>query len=250
MIDDSENRGVDCSAEVRLTMLGRAPLFRGLAPERLAAVNARCRAVPAVAGDTIYRQGDPADRFLVIATGLVKLLRFGPDGRPVVHDLVTPGESFGALEALGDLAHDHDAVVVRSGCLLGVSTGDFRAMVREIPGVAEAALGITVRRLREARGAVDALSTLPVEGRLAATLLRLARKIGAVEQGGVRLSLGLSQGDLAAMAATSPESVSRTLAAWRRRGLVTSEGGMVLRDVAALERLAAIDAGGGPARPT
>jgi CRP/FNR family transcriptional regulator, nitrogen oxide reductase regulator len=232
-----------CSREVRLEMLGRAPLFRELEPELLADVNERCRAVAAVAGDIVHRAGEPADRFHVVATGLVKLVRYGADGRAVLHDVVAPGESFGSLRALGDPVHDHEAVVVRPGCLLSVSTEDFRAMLREVPGVAEAALAITVERLHEARGAVDALATLPVGGRLAASLVRLAGKIGERTADGVRLTLGLSQGDLAAMAATSPESVSRTFARWRQRGILsTGAGGIVIRDLAALERLGAGEA--------
>jgi CRP/FNR family transcriptional regulator, nitrogen oxide reductase regulator len=83
------------------------------------------------------------------------------------------------------------------------------------------------------------LVTLTVEGRLAAGLLRLARKVGVDDDAGTQLTERVSQVDLAAMTGTSPESVSRTFARWRAAGLVADgERGWRLPDVAALERLA------------
>lgn len=224
-----------CSVEVRLEMLGRAPLFRDLDATALRRVNERCRAVPGVPGEVVHHEGDPAEHLYVVATGAVKLLRHGAQGTRVLHDVIVPGETFGSFQALGDDVYRDDAVVLRAGCLLVLSSEVFRSLVREVPGVTEAALYLTAARLREAQGTVQALSTLPVEGRLAATLLRLADKVGEKTTDGVRLEVAPSQTDLAAMAGTTPESVSRIFAHWRRDGLiVTGPDGPVLRDPAGL----------------
>jgi CRP/FNR family transcriptional regulator, nitrogen oxide reductase regulator len=231
--------GVHCSAAVRLEVLRRTTLFRTLDPAALRRVNEGCRAVAAEPGETILREGEPAQRLAVVATGAVKLLRHGADGKAVLLDVIVPGEWFGSLGALGDDVYRHDAVALRSGCLLMLSADTFRALLRDVPGVAEAALDLTAQRLREAQGAVRSLATLPVEGRLAATLLRLASKVGREGPEGVRLEVAPTQVDLAAMTGTTFESVSRVFASWRARGLIaaTSEGPL-LRDMEALAVLA------------
>lgn len=214
-------------------MLSRAPLFRALDGDGLARVNARCRAVPCDPGEPIHHAGAPAEQLWVVATGAVKLTSGGPDGRPVLHDVVAPGDTFGTLRALGDETYLHDAVALRAGCLLVISSETFRTLLREVPGVAEAALEATARRLREAQSSVQDLSTLPVEGRLAATLLRLADKASEARPDGLHLSVAPSQTDLAAMTGTSAESVSRVFARWRSAGLIaTGPAGPVLLDVA------------------
>jgi CRP/FNR family transcriptional regulator, nitrogen oxide reductase regulator len=228
-----------CSAAVRLEMLGRTSLFRTLDPEALERVNAGCRAVPAVPGETILREGEPADRLFVVATGVVKLVRYGADGKAVLLDVIVPGEWFGSLGALGDDVYRHDAVALRPGCLLLLSAEAFRDLLREVPGVAEAALDVTAQRLREAQGTVRSLATLSVEGRLAATLLRLAAKVGRDGPDGVHLEVAPTQVDLAAMTGTTFESVSRVFARWRSRGLIaTTPEGPLLRDMAGLAALA------------
>ncbi|MDZ7799768.1 MAG: Crp/Fnr family transcriptional regulator [Trueperaceae bacterium] len=231
--------GGHCSARVRLEMLGRAPLFGSLDEAALGRVNEQCRAVACSPGAVVYREGDPAERLYVVATGAVKLVRHGADGTPVLHDVVAPGETFGSLYALGDDLLTHEAVALRPGCLLLLTADAFHHVMRTEPGVAEAALRLTANRLREAQGTVQALSTLPVEGRLAATLLRLARKVGQEDGGGMHLGVAPTQVDLAAMTGTSPESVSRVFARWRAQGWVaTGPGGPVLRDLEALGRMA------------
>lgn len=227
-----------CSKDVRLERLGATPLFGALGPRALASVNERCRAVAYQGGETIHHEGEPAERLYVVASGAVKLLRHGADGAAVLHDVAAPGETFGSLQALGDDVYRDEAVALRPGCLLVLAAETFQELLREVPGVAEAALRATAERLREAQGTVQALSTLPVEGRLAATLLRLARKTGVEGPYGTHLAVAPSQVDLASMTGTTPESVSRTFARWRARGLLaTGPEGPVLRDVAALEAL-------------
>ncbi|MEX2502682.1 MAG: Crp/Fnr family transcriptional regulator [Trueperaceae bacterium] len=256
-----------CDRSVRLAMLGRAPLFRDLDEAALARVEERCRAVACDSGEVLQHAGDPADTLWIVASGAVKLSAVGPEGKPVLHDVVAPGGSFGALRALGDPVMPYDAVAYRPGCLLAISADTFRALLREVPAVALAALEATADRLRDAERSVESLATLPVEGRLAATLLRLARKSDASSAHGTRTSgvkmhsgpnraphsrttdgaspaplrvdVAPSQVDLAAMTGTSAESVSRVFARWRAAGLIeVDRDGLVLRDVEGLAAFA------------
>ena len=94
------------------------------------------------------------------------------------------------------------------------------------------------RRLRAAHDAVKSLAVDPVEARLAATLLRLARE-GARSKAGVALPFHLTRQSLADMTGTTVETTIRIVSRWLKDGLLEDEGGrFVLRDVDALTALA------------
>ncbi len=227
-----------CTVDVRLTMLGRTPLFGGATADELRRVNERCRAVAVTAGEVVFRAGERAEDLFVVATGAVKLLEHAADGRQVLLDLCVPGEAFGSAPALGDEVYPHDAQAVADGCLLSLSAATFERLLREMPSVALAALALTSRRLREAQRAVHTLSTLPVEAQVAATLLRLAAKLDPAGDA-ERVALPLTQADLAAMSGTTPESVNRVLGTLKRRGwLASGRGWFSLLDRPALASLA------------
>lgn len=233
-----------CSADVRLAMLRRTPLFGRLTDQELIDVNARCRAEPATPGQVVHHEGEPAGRLYVVATGTVKLKAHDEEGRALVRDLIAPGEIFGALQALGDDRYRDEAEVLRPGCLLVLSAETFRELLVDIPGVAVAALELTASRLREARETAQELATLPVDRRLASTLLRLADKVGTTGADGVALEVALSQQDLAAMTGTTPESVSRTFRTFRERGLLQAgRARLLITDLQGLQRVSDGSAG-------
>jgi CRP/FNR family transcriptional regulator, nitrogen oxide reductase regulator len=227
-----------CSVDVRLAMLGRTPLFAGLSRPELDAVNDHCRAVAALPGEAVFRTGDPAEALYVIATGQVKLLEHTADGRLVLLDLCVPGEFFGGTPALGDEAYAYDAHCAMRGCLLRLPARAFERLLHDLPRVALNALELTARRLREAQRTVQALSAASVKAQVAATLVRLADKLGAADA--ARIEVALTQADIAAMSGTTPESVNRVLRELRGAGLVeVGRGWFTLHDRAALEAFTA-----------
>ena len=83
------------------------------------------------------------------------------------------------------------------------------------------------------------MSTEEVERRVAHTVIRLSKKAGRVEAGGIRIDFPISRQDIAEMTGTALHTVSRILSAWEANGLV--EGGrqnLLLRDLAGLQVLA------------
>ncbi len=232
-----------CGVGVRLAMLARSPLFSGLDDAALGRVNERCRAAAMTPGGAVYRKGEPAENLYVVATGQLKLLESTADGGEVVLDLCVPGSFLGGAPTLGDVAYPHEARALNHGCLLVLAAEVLEEIVRAEPVVALNALTLTARRLREAQRMVQALSRRPVEAQLAATLLRLAARLGTPDALARRLELTLSRVDLAAMSGTTPESVSRAFGAWGRRGLIRRGRGWIeLLDPEALEALAEGDA--------
>jgi CRP-like cAMP-binding protein len=211
-----------CSPALRRRALAGAPMFRALDDAALADVDARCTAVGVAAGEVVHRAGDPADWLLVVATGRVKLTRPAVDGTEVLVDLARPGDVVGMLTQLGESAYPETATALTTTCLLRFGAEDFREVLRRHPEVALAALDATAARLTEARAALRAVAAGTSEQRVAATLVRLADRVGVPRREGLLLDVPLTRADLAAMAGTTTETVSRVLSRWRADGLITS----------------------------
>jgi CRP/FNR family transcriptional regulator len=95
------------------------------------------------------------------------------------------------------------------------------------------------RRLRAAHDSVTSLAVDPVEARLAAALLRLAKREGTRSDKGVTLPFHLTRQSLADMTGTTVETAIRILSRWLRDGVLDDDGGrLVLSDWEGLSALA------------
>lgn len=211
-----------CSIDLRLEILAALPFFATLSPEAVAAANERFREHGFSAGELITFSGEPAAFLYVVASGQVKLLHHTPGGKDVLLDVLTPGEFFGNLSAQDNAAYTETAVAQTDVCVLAVATRAFRAILEEHPAAALAVLDLTASRLQGAQDRVRQLSAYSVEQRIAATLLRLAEKLGDEREVGWLIQTPLSREDLAQMTGTTPESASRVMSQMQKEGLISS----------------------------
>lgn len=219
-LDDGSISPSHCSAELRARILRNAPYFHGLPAPALDAVNRLFRSVDYPPGVTLYHEGEPAQALYLVAHGRVKLLQHAVSGDEVVLDLLSQGDPFGGLTALGQRRYPQSAVAQTACCVLTITTADFRHLLCTYPEVALSALDGVANDLKAAHDVIRALSTLPVEARIAQVLLTLAERLGESDEAGILIQSPLSQQDLAAMVATTAETVSRVISRLRRQGYV------------------------------
>lgn len=211
-----------CTLDYRLKIIGRLPFFAHLPVAAIREVNAlfHDRSVPA--DKPIYFEGDKAEYLYLIAMGRVRLVRNTTSGREVVLDILHGGEYFGNLGILGAETYSETAVTQTEGCILQISGEDFQSILKQHPDVTLKVLQAVGKRLEASRELVEQLSTYTVEQRVASALLRLADKVGEVQEAGVLLQLPLSRQDLASMTASTIETVSRVMSRFAEQGLVRS----------------------------
>lgn len=191
-------------------------------------------------GQFLWYQGDPGDRLVVVASGLVKVTLTSESGEEVL--LVTLGEhqTLGELAILDGSPRSASVVAVRPTTVLTLPRSAVLAQMAMHPGVLDAilrSLGRLVRRLTEQTGD---LVFLDLAGRLAKVLLQLAES-HSPDGSGTVVDAGLSQSDIAAMVGATRPAVNRVLQTFASRGLVSVEGQIiVLRNVAALRRRAGL----------
>ena len=123
--------------EALLRHVASLPVFTGVAPARLEAILGRRRMRPVAAGETVIRQGDPADRFAVIVAGRFDVSRREPGSAAATHlRTMGPDEVFGEIGLLTGVPRTATVTAASDGRLLELEGADFLELVAAGPGVA------------------------------------------------------------------------------------------------------------------
>src|SRR5699024_9554071 len=153
----------------------------------------------------------------------VRISQLTAAGTQTVTDILGPGDMFGAMSSLGEPHHLQTATALVGSCTLRTGQEAFREEMVEIPtGALRGAVDLAARLSRpETHSGGQGTGT--VEQRVARALRRLAGKLGK-DRGaqGLLLEVPLSRADLAGLARSTPESVSRVMSRLRREGIIDS----------------------------
>ena len=187
----------------------------------------------------IFMEGDAARWLYLVISGHVKIVRHSKTGKDVVLELLGPGEIFGGVAVIEKRPYPASAQATEATVVLKIPADPVIALAERHPAfIKEMALMIG-RRLRAAHDSVASLAVDPVEARLAATLLRLAKREGAHGHKGVTLPFHLTRQSLADMTGTTVETAIRILGRWIRDGVLGEDGGrLVLADWEGLSAIA------------
>jgi CRP-like cAMP-binding protein len=184
-------------------------------------------------GSVILFEDDPGDALYLVASGQVKVVLIGEDGREVILSVLGEGAFFGEMALLDDEPRSAHVIAMEDSVVLALRREDFRARLRASPEVAIALLKELSRRLRRADDQIGSLVLLDVGGRVAELLVRLAD-----EEGGDRITRKLTHATIAQMIGSSRETVSRTMRDLQDKNLVAvTRQEIVLTDRAGLAAL-------------
>jgi len=212
-------------------------LLEGLSTASLEALARECAWRNFAAGQRIISR-DAKDRDVyVVVSGRARVTTYSAAGRQVTFRDLGAGEFFGDIAAIDGEPRSADVVALESSLVASMAPAVFWRVLREQPDVAERALrGLAslVRRLSER---VIDLSTLGVQNRIHADLLRRAQLAG-VSGNTARIDPAPKHADIASQVSTYREQVTRELSALAKAGVLGKEAGvLIVRDVARLERL-------------
>ncbi len=218
-------------ADCQTCTLRDSVLFSGLGEKEFECIHSPIDIFLLPAGALLYRAGDEGGYLYTIRRGLVKLVQYLPDGNQRIVRLLRSTDVAG-LEALLDQDYQHDAVVLQSTEVCRLPVEIVRCMDRENPLLHRELMSRWQRALTEADAWLTELSTGSAKQRVARLLLRLFDQ----ESGQCEL---LSREDIGAMLGLTTETASRTIAEFKRRGLLTQLAqNQYCCDISQLEKIA------------
>jgi MFS family permease len=115
--------------EATVARVARLPIFTGVPGARLEALLGHLRAVSVSAGQTIIRQGDPADRFYIIENGSFTVTQQSADGSVAQLRTMGPDEVFGEIGLLSEAPRSATVTAASDGTLLELDGPDFLELV-------------------------------------------------------------------------------------------------------------------------
>lgn len=213
-------------AATAIELLAGVPLLAGLSDdelERIAAV-AVPRSFPK--GSRVFHEGDESDACYIVKSGELRVTREHSDGRAIALATLGPRDIFGELAMLDGGLRSASVETLRDSELLAVAAIDMRGLLeRNVSITAKLVIALT-RRVRETNERISRQSFQTVPSRVAGVLSQLVAEESS-DPGRDSVTIRMNQVDLAQLAGTSRESVSRFLAVLERAGVVRVGRGRV-----------------------
>lgn len=205
-------------------VLKLSPLFERAS--RVTRDNATAAADLAVApgGTLLIAQGSVPDALVVLGRGRARLERRAQDGR------VMPLGYRGAGDALGDAClghapeHRENATAMEEVEYVRLPVALVDELIAGDAGLGTAVLGLLLARQRETEDRIESLLFRNVEGRLVEFLLKAAERWGVPTPKGMLISAPITHLEIAQSIGSTRETVTLTLGALRREGLLDVAG--------------------------
>lgn len=223
-----DNRKAQDPLTERVAFLRSLPLFAGLTGEELRFLAGEAQVREHEAGAIIFHAGDPGHTCHIIAKGKVRVYVIGEDGRELSVSIFGPGEIIGEMALFEDLPRSASVETIEPTTTLELHQNVLLHGLEHSPTLARSLLRALSARLRHMTEDAEGLASLTVSDRLIARLRRLAEWSGRPVTNGVRITLPMTQQELAALVGTSRESVNRALATLRRQGKVHLDNGWIV----------------------
>ena len=211
--------------------------LNGAAADRLASIS---RTVTLQAGRPVMMEGAPAAELFSVSHGIVSVFKLMPDGRRQITGFLYPGSFLGVtFNAATTYAYSADALTAVT--LRAYPRRDFERLLDDVPGVRRAFIAAMADELTEAQDRMLLLAHRSASERLACFLLTLARRqTGSGGEVASAVYIPMRGSDIADYLGLTAETVSRTLAVFRRKGIIRADRGGVVEflDRGALDALA------------
>jgi len=172
----------------------------------------------------ILFEQETGSALFVIISGKVKVSRVSDDGKEVILSILNESDFFGEMAILDGSSRSANVTAMEDSELFIIQRNDFIDLLHSHPEISVALLMELTKRLRAADMKIKSLSLKDAEGKVATVILQLADDVGKIKQGTVEIEKLPFQHDLANMAGTSRETISRTLHTFAKKGLVELDG--------------------------
>ena len=205
-------------------LLATVPIFSALSANVLDELLSRMTKRSYQKNNMILMEDEFGDTFFIIAGGSIKITRVSEDGREVILAMLGEGEFFGEMSLLDGETRSANAIAIEESKVLILKRHDFLLFLERFPKIAISLLTEMAGRIRKSDQQIESLSLSDAEHRIGITLIRMAEELGTIRQGKVEISNLPYQQDIANMAGTSRETVSRMMKILEEKGFIKRSG--------------------------
>jgi CRP-like cAMP-binding protein len=176
----------------------------------------------------IYLPGDPGNAVYIVNGGRVKVSKVTRDGKELTLAYRSPGEVFGEACLIDGSPREEMAEAMENALVTEIDRGQFEKLLSTHASLGYRMTKILAQRRREMETKIENLVFKDVNSKLAELLLRLGSEYGVDDSRGTLVALKITHQEMANLIGSTRETVSLTLAQFKRKGLIQTEGRKVI----------------------
>jgi CRP/FNR family transcriptional regulator, anaerobic regulatory protein len=184
------------------------------------------RQQPVERNEHLFHGGQSLKSVTVVRSGSVKAYQLSREGDEIVSGFYLPGEIIG-LDALSSEKHPGFAVALEDGRTCEIPVRDFLAMLNKSTKLNQIMLRLLSEEMAETRELLLVVGRLDARTRVALFLLSMSRRLARRKQDPDHFRLTMDRRDIANYLGLTIETISRTLSAMQREGIIEVRGKLV-----------------------
>ena len=219
-----------------LETLKKSGLFRTLSDEELKDISVLFEQASFKQNETIFHEGDPSDRFYLVAEGNVKIVKHTVMGKDIILEIMPAGDIFGGVAVLDKKPYPASAQAMENAHVIYMNRVDLIKVMEEYPVLKLEIVKYFSDKLRDAHEMLKNIATERVERRIASLLLKLSEKVGIDAHGLRKIDFSLTRQEISEMVGTTVETCIRTMSKFQKQGMIRSSESRIMIDVTALRK--------------
>lgn len=178
-------------------------------------------------GATLKAAGDVPDAIYQVEQGYLKLMGLYPDGRNMLIELYSAGNSFGETAIIVHRkGHFHSTVALVPTIVRRLARDDFWGLYRTHPEIPEALSRKFAHKITRMTNSRELKATRRLRSQIASLLCNIADRCGEpAADGTIGFALPISHNDIAEHLDATRQAVQREVSALRKAGLVAQADG-------------------------
>ncbi|MHB8588408.1 MAG: Crp/Fnr family transcriptional regulator [Candidatus Dormibacteraceae bacterium] len=218
----------------KLGFMRRLNLFEQMTEAEVELISKELKMRHCRAHETVF-EGSP-DRIYLLKAGRVRLYHLLPEGADVTTAVLEPGQLFGLSALFGSSSEDLSAEALEDAYVCEAGAQDFLSILARHPLMMAKVMMAMARQMFRLERTIEGLAREPVDSRVARLVVELLNSSDKPADG--QLLPAMTREEMAKICLTTRESVSRTLSAWSKVGIVELRGRRILvRDQDRLRKL-------------
>lgn len=185
----------------------------------------------------IYQEADSPVYLYQVIKGNVRNYLFHKDGRELTTVVLTEGDFFGYESILMKTKYTDNAETLEDTTLRLINREDFYLLLERNPGLNQRFIKLLSKNIRNKDEKMLGFAYHSVRKRIANALVSVAEKFKKSPEAD-QCTIRISREDLASIAGTANETISRTLADFIEEGLLSKEGNsIIIRSITELKNV-------------
>lgn len=202
-------------------ILRACPLVSGAAPDTLRVLVARSKPAWSKKGESLWREGEQARSFVLVLTGMLRMTKLSPQGKPITVELLGASDAAGILATHTGTAYPLTAVPVTDLWCLRVPNMVWHQALDSDPALRDRVIHHLSERWLDGLTLMASMMACRVDSRLAISLLHALDLERRTDPGADLVHL--TRQSLADIASTTVESAIRVTSKWQKLGWIKAE---------------------------